>query len=181
MRRVRCKVGECDQQSRARRMCQKHWRRWRQYGDPTFTKYIRGDDAARFASKYTVDDSGCWLWSGVIDKDGYGKFRIPQAWRFAHRVGYEMHVGPIPASLQLDHLCRVRNCVNPTHLEPVTPRENTHRGEPANRTRCPRGHEYTPQNTSYTSGTGRTCVTCNRVRNRRRRERRRDAAVTEAD
>ncbi|WP_372495649.1 HNH endonuclease signature motif containing protein [Saccharopolyspora soli] len=159
-------------------MCQKHWRRWKLYGDPNFTKLIRGDDTARFASKYTVDDNGCWLWTGRIDKDGYDKFRTPQAWRFAHRVGYAMHVGSIPTGLHLDHLCRVRNCVNPAHLETVTPRENTLRGEPANRTHCPRGHEYTPQNTS---GTGRTCVTCNRARNRRRRERRRDAAVTQAD
>lgn len=95
---------------------------------------------------------GCWLWTAATSK-GYGSFGMPdRRQRLAHRLSYELLVGPIPEGLVLDHLCRVRNCVNPAHLEPVTAAENTRRG--LLRTRCHRGHviDETP--------TGRRCKTC---------------------
>lgn len=75
--------------------------------------------------------SGCWLWTGSCLPTGYGQVGCRVGGKTyvssAHRVAYRFVVGPIPAGLQLDHLCRVRRCVNPAHLEPVTPRENVRR------------------------------------------------------
>ena len=91
--------------------------------------------------------SGCWLWIGAVSVNGYGKLKVNRRTKLAHRVVYEDLVGPIPAGLTLDHLCRNRQCVNPRHLEPVTLRINTLRGETvtaraAARTTCPAGHPY---------------------------------------
>lgn len=175
-----CKIDGCDKPSRARGWCRNHWTQWRRTGDP-IPKIIVKDDLARFWSK--VDkraDDECWPWTGLVDKDGYGRFRITHApgkysSEPAARSSDRLLVGPIPEFHQIDHVhargCRRRDCVNPAHLEPVTPGENVRRAEPARRERCPKGHEYTPENTSTTSGTGRTCVTCNRERRAKRRER----------
>lgn len=106
----------------------------------------------------------CWLWTASKSAKGYGWFRLNgKTWR-VHRLAYLSLVGPIPEGLQLDHLCRVRNCIRPEHLEPVTCRENLMRGETLaaaqiRRTHCPRGHEYTLENT-YTSSGGRSCRAC---------------------
>lgn len=93
----------------------------------------------------------------------------------AHRWSYAVHVGPIPDGLDLDHLCRVRNCMNPEHLEPVTRQVNSARGETgkhmADRTHCPQGHERTPENT-YRNIKGRQneCLPCRRERSRRKKK-----------
>lgn len=119
----------------------------------------------------------CWLWTGSLTESGYGRFSIGgRAGTVvrAHRFSYEMHVGAIPAGLDLDHLCRVRRCVNPSHLEPVTRRENTLRSPiaapavNASLTHCIRGHEFTPENT-YTPPSrpnSRHCRACRRLRER---------------
>ncbi len=132
----------------------------------------------RFWAKVNKTET-CWLWVGAVTDNGYGNFRKKRKSIPAHRVSYELLIGPIPDGLELDHLCRVRNCVNPEHLEPVTRQENVKRGvgwagENGNagarkrRTHCNQGHEFTPENTGIRSdGEGRLCKKCKATVNRR--------------
>lgn len=113
----------------------------------------------RLLSKVEPGWGGCWIFTGTISKQtGYGSLGVTEGdgqsrMRSAHRVSYELLVGKIADGLQLDHICRVRRCINPQHLEPVTPRENIRRSPftiasiNAAKSHCPHGHEYTPENT----------------------------------
>ena len=129
-----------------------------------------------FWSKVDRGD-GCWLWQGRIAPNGYGRFSHGGKDLYAHRVAYELAGGVIPSGLQIDHLCRVRHCVNPAHLEAVTQRENLLRGEglTAQNARagvCKHGHEFTPENTYYRPDRpGRICVKCSRRRKQEGRAR----------
>lgn len=76
-----------------------------------------------------VDAAGCWHWTGERNRNGYGRCRHEGKRRVAHRVIYEFFVNDIPDGHHLDHRCRMRGCVNPHHMEPVTPKVNTHRGK----------------------------------------------------
>lgn len=133
----------------------------------------------RFWSRVEKTPS-CWLWTGRT-YNGYGLtyVKVDGRWRSrgVHRVAYEMLVGPIPEGLQIDHLCRVRNCVNPDHLEPVTMLENVRRGiSPTainrRKKRCKYGHLFTPENTYYRQNGDRQCVECRRRMMRETIERR---------
>lgn len=128
----------------------------------------------RLLAKVTIANTGCWLWQGHLDDCGYGRIGLKGANRHAHRVAYELFVGPVPEGLELDHLCRNRNCVNPEHTEPVTHQENMARGNLAARTHCSNGHEFTEENTFYrtTEGNGRRCRICQREYRRRSSARR---------
>lgn len=141
----------------------------------------------RFWAKVTVDPAtGCWVWTAAKAPNGYGKVQAgsrrdgTRHIRSAHRFAYEALMGPVPEGKQLDHLCRVRACVNPAHMEPVTNRENTMRGAlPANmrarggahnraKTHCRNGHPYSEANT-YVYKNQRYCRACNNEQTRRRR------------
>lgn len=130
-----------------------------------------------------IDATGpCWLWTGATNRSGYGVInagrRIGPV--VVHRAVWELLVGPIPAGLELDHLCRVRACCNPDHLEPVTRAVNVARGSRgAGRprlTHCKNGHPFTPKNTLPNGGHGRACRTCANAANRRYRARKKTAA-----
>jgi hypothetical protein len=101
------------------------------------------------AHKIDQTDTGCWVWTGFVNHHGYAKFHWGAAMVLGHRWAYEHFVGPIPDGLQIDHLCRVRRCLNPAHLEPVTPVENVRRSplHAGARTHCPKGHPYDEANT----------------------------------
>jgi hypothetical protein len=113
----------------------------------------------------------CWLYEGWLDGHGYGYTRYEGKSRRAHKLAYEELVGPVPDGLVLDHLCRVRNCVNPDHVQPVTHRINLMRGfTPARanteKTHCVNGHEFTPENTNF-DGIQRYCRACSRDKQKR--------------
>lgn len=126
----------------------------------------------RFWVKVTKTDT-CWLWTARKIYSGYGQFQIQGRKIYAHRFSYELQVGPVPHGLVLDHLCRVRHCVNPAHLEPVTQGVNLIRGDTitarnAAKTMCDHGHEYTPANTCVRRDGRRYCRACDRERQRAR-------------
>lgn len=196
-----CKVDGCDRLAGpvtkgSRGYCGMHYSRIRRSGDPgeAAPRLIRGTPEERFWSKVNVNGpvpasrpelGPCWLWKGFIHK-GYGQYAItaPLLVR-AHRFAYELLVGPIPQGLHLDHLCRVRSCVNPAHLEPVTCKENLLRGDTFNarnvaKTHCLNGHEYTDENTYLTASGGRCCRLCGREYQRQYRERVASRKLTDA-
>ena len=131
----------------------------------------------RFWSNVDRQEGGCWPWLAGQYHNGYGRFWDGQRQVRAHRYAYELLVGPIPDGLQIDHLCRVRNCVNPDHLESVTARDNVLRGKGrcainARKTHCKYGHEFSAENTGHRSdGRARWCRTCQKEWMRRYRER----------
>jgi len=128
-------------------------------------------------------ETGCWLWTGSHDKDGYGRAYFQKKMKMAHRVCYEFFIGPIPKDKELDHVCRVRCCVNPSHLEPVTHAENMRRSDintqrvvrsnkerAKARTHCPQGHPYSGANLYIPAGGERRCRICNKHAQQRRRK-----------
>lgn len=133
------------------------------------------DTRIRVMGSFRVDaDTGCWVWTKVIDTNGYGRgWAGPgKGWRLAHRVVWEMERGPIPAGLELDHLCRNRPCVNPDHLEPVTHTENIRRGEAPNMRGhrsgfCIRGHDQSIHGYDRPDRPGRQCKACRQMLRKR--------------
>lgn len=124
--------------------------------------------AERFWEKVDVrGPDECWPWLAAVNRYGYGKFQLRGHDRKAHRVAYELVVGFIPDGLTIDHLCRERACCNPSHMEPVTNRENVLRGvgrsaENARKDRCKRGHPFDAANTSIRPSGSRRCKACTR-------------------
>lgn len=191
-----CDVPGCPEPHSGRGWCNRHYQRWLKYGDPEITR-ARPDLLDRFWVKvnkngpvpaYRSDLGPCWIWTGAL-ASGYGTFRTPDPVNRrgrlvrAHRFAYELVVGPIPDGLELDHLCRVRACVNPAHGEPVTHAENVrrcpHMYEPSQmaligdfqraKTHCPQQHPYDESNTSIDRNGHRHCRACARERWHRRK------------
>ena len=125
---------------------------------------MSGSLPARIVAKIKVNpDTGCWEWQGKLSS-GYGRVVWDGRIQVVHRVVFTILAGQIPAGLDLDHLCRVRHCVNPDHLEPVTRGENVLRSPiaptavNARKTHCPAGHEYAPETTYVDSRGYRHCT-----------------------
>lgn len=130
------------------------------------------------SDRITTDPaSGCWLWTGPLDRDGYGTVYADGKTRRVHRYVYEQLVGPIGARQVLDHLkddrgpCKHRHCCNPAHLQPVTVEVNAKRVRPwnAEKTHCPQGHPYDQFAVTYACKDGRErrfCRECRRLRDR---------------
>lgn len=177
----------CDNtKTHARGLCGTHYDRWRRWGDPFFAEVAGGqrrDLERRFWKKvssgpipgYAPHLGPCWLWQAAISS-GYGVFAVSRTKKVrAHRLAYELSIGPIPDGLTLDHLCRVTRCVRPTHLEPVTMTTNSLRGisppaQNARKAHCKHGHAFNAVNTHYSYRQGtlrRRCRACGRVRSRR--------------
>lgn len=131
----------------------------------------------RFFAKVTEGPNGCWQWVGAVDSGGYGRFnaggRRVGPYDSAHRWSWKFFNGPIPAGLEVDHLCFNRSCVNPDHLDIVDRRTNVHRGrrnQNHGATHCKHGHPFNEANT-YTHNGIRACRTCRKARKQAYRER----------
>lgn len=139
----------------------------------------------RLLSRIVVAESGCWLWTGCLSS-GYGRIGIAGSdTGYAHRVSYELFVGPIPEGMVVDHTCHNatdclggkscvhRRCVNPAHLECVTQGDNIRRSPQrggkfrGRMTHCHQGHEFTPDNTRISSSGARVCRACCNARARK--------------
>ncbi len=165
-----CSIEGCGKKHRALGFCNAHWLKLRKRGDP-LAPPIPGKRKTpaleRFHASYKVNpEKGCWEWQGSLYK-GYAKFNDDGVAHKAHRYSYEMHVGPIPDGLVLDHLCRNRRCVNPKHLEPVTDAVNILRGVSppamnAQKTHCQNGHLLSGPNVYNAPNGQRTCRECRR-------------------
>lgn len=159
-----CTIPNCHRPRKYRLWCNTHYQRWWRLGAVDLTSI-----PVRFWSKVTFTNS-CWLWTGYLHH-GYGSFNPTREENvYAHRWAYEFCVGTIPNGLQIDHLCRVRNCVNPDHLEAVTPAINASRSIVATKTHCIRGHEFTEANTFIRANGTRRCRTCQQQRLAARRQ-----------
>lgn len=135
-----------------------------QSGDPRFWARVRKSD-------------GCWEWTGYVADTGYGRFlSVGKNYALAHRYSWELVNGPIPAGHHVHHKRRNRRCVNPDHLEAVSPREHVFVDDSTNimaakakQTHCKRGHAFDEANTSYDrNGRSRRCLACQRANSNRR-------------
>jgi HNH endonuclease len=124
------------------------------------------------ASVTRVTETGCWVWQKALTELGYARIGLKGKARHAHKVSYETFVGPVPKGLELDHVCKVRCCVNPAHLEPVTRYENMRRSSVWQyrkvKTHCQRGHELVGDNvyTAPSLGNKYLCRACKNMRQR---------------
>ena len=118
-----CSFEDCKKPRTSHGYCAMHAKRFRLYGDASFTQVILGDDLSRFLTKVNKT-STCWEWVGTCSAKGYGRFSQGGQTREAHRVSYVMHKGQIPNGMQIDHICHNPPCVNPEHLRIVTPKQN---------------------------------------------------------
>jgi hypothetical protein len=192
-----CTVDGCDRPQRTGGLCGMHYQRLQTNGNPLTVSRLQASGSvenrttitnARFDASYVIDpETGCHRWTGHPDKDGYSQFKAHGRNVRGHVFAYERKYGPVPDGKVLDHYlfserCYGPPCVNGDHVRPVTPRENTLRGDaPAawNRAKmyCKRGHEFTDENTRVDRRGLRSCRICNRANQRARYYRRKRQAA----
>lgn len=177
-----CEIKGCDKPTVARGWCDGHYTRYKRHGDPTFYKWSLGYTFERFFDQVNLDGpvsslgTPCWVWLGRKNSKGYGLFKAKDWNSNAHGWIYRELVGPVPEDKELDHFaCDRRECVNPSHMRPVSHRENVLRGKSAAaqhaaQTHCVNGHPFNKQNTDERYGR-RYCRQCARDRQRKYRER----------
>lgn len=183
--RLRCTVKDCTKIVHARGYCAKHYQRYMHTGNSLKIRNSLGKTPEqRFWSKVNKDGSipvynpslgKCWEWLGASIQTGHGVFWLNQKNIGAHVFAYGQTKGKVPKSLELDHLCRNPPCVNPEHLEAVTPKVNTLRGNGAaainaRKTHCKRGHPLGGENLYVNSKGQRICRECTRQYQRGRKE-----------
>lgn len=176
---MECAVDDCSEVPRSLGFCAAHYKRFRRWGDPLGSRPVT-DVAERFWGK--VNKFGpvpahrpglgpCWIWTAGGISKGYGSFDVSKVKKvLAHRWAYQQVYGSITEGLVIDHLCRNRRCVNPSHLEEVTNEENLRRGagyglQNGMRDHCIHGHQYTPENSYYSPKRGEIrCRQCAKER-----------------
>lgn len=160
-----CSIPDCGGTHEAFGYCRHHYKKFRHYGDPL----AASNQPAKEHHYWDLIEYGpnCWTWRGGIG-GSYGSYaKIP-----AHRLAYQLAYGPIPEGLEIHHKCKNKMCVNPAHLEALTPKEHAH-VEPRNplggavnppKTHCLRGHPYDEENTMWHKQGYRVCRACRAVR-----------------
>lgn len=132
----------------------------------------------RLIEKRRIDENGCWLWCGGLHKNGYASTTTGSrgSREYVHRISYRLHKKEIPEGKDIDHLCRVRHCFNPNHLEAVSRKENIERGVGpgllgtinGTKTHCKNGHPFDAENTYFRPSGGRKCRECERQRRKQK-------------
>lgn len=160
--RPQCSEAGCIRTAKCLGLCDTHYARLRRLGSTKVSLLYKVGLAERFWSSVRRDGADeCWLWT-KSPSSPYGRFALSgNATIAAHRFAYQLLVGPIPAGLELDHLCRQKKCVNPAHLEVVTSKINNQRRS-AIITHCPQGHPYDGDNLYVRPDGRRRCRECSR-------------------
>lgn len=181
-----CDLPDCDNPHYGLGLCEVHYARQRRHGGLEDMRAFRLDPDLRFWPRVVVGEpEECWLWTGPPNDSGYGTFgALPGRTLGAHVYSLISAGVDIPDDWQVDHLCKVRMCVNPGHLEPVTAKENNLRSDSvssknARKTHCIRGHEFTEENTMIKPN-GRACRACHRARMREAYRKRKKAEMLAA-
>lgn len=191
-----CSVEGCERAFSAKGLCRAHYQRVQRHGHVTSKRNgllrVEGGLSSPEFFWTRVNKEGpihpelgtpCWLWEGRLNKGGYGSFAAKlNSMKTAHLFSYFLANGAPPKGLHVDHLCRVRHCVNPSHLEAVTPGVNAIRGFGfpginARKTHCPKGHPYDMVVLQKRGGQYRTCRRCGVERSRRYRLRKKERAA----
>lgn len=163
-----CVFDGCEKVAARRGWCHMHYKRWQVHGDPSVKIASTGgyplvDERIKMQSVIDLV-TGCQLWTGKLNHDGYARLRVDQRAQYVHRYLWERDNGPVPVGYELDHLCRNRNCVNRFHLEIVTHAENVGRGVSGRwqkeKTHCPKGHPYAGANLMLRPSGSRRCRAC---------------------